>query len=77
MARSAEEPSPSKDWQPKDHGGAWSDDVDDEAVVAEAALGGRDGAAERWARSWRGVSFVSPVHEFCLVDDDVTPELAE
>ena len=32
--------------------------VDNEAVVAEAPLGGRDGVAQRWATTWRGGWFV-------------------
>ena len=47
MVRSAEELFGLR--QQEDHRGAWSAVVDKEAVVAEAALGGRDGAAQRWA----------------------------
>ena len=36
----------------RDHAGLAA--VDDEAVVAEAPLGGRDGVAQRWATTWQG-----------------------
>ena len=41
----------------RDHGG--HAEVDTEAVVAEAALGGRDGVAQRWATMWCSGSCVS------------------
>ena len=41
--------------------------VDDEAVVAEAALGGRDGAAQRWATTWRGGWFCDSSSCICLL----------
>ena len=48
-----------------DHAGLAT--VDDEAVVAEAALGGRDGAAQRWATTWRGGWFCDSSSCICLL----------
>ena len=56
--------SPSQRWQSlvrasrkSQHAGLEA--VDNEAVVAEAALGGRDGVAQHWATTWPGGWFVS------------------
>ena len=52
----------------RDHAGLAA--VDDEAVVAEAALGWRDGAAQRWVTMRRGGSFVSC---FLLLSSHISP----
>ena len=65
MVRSAEEPFAIEKWPPisrqqEDRDNAGLAAVDEEAVVTEAALGGRDGATQLWETAWRGGWFVSP-----------------
>ena len=48
-----------KSRQQEDHRGAWNADVDTETVVAEAPLGRRHVAAQRWATTRRGGWLVS------------------
>ena len=58
--RHREESSPKHEHQ-EDRRDGWEASENDKAVAAPAALGGRDGVAQRWATTQRGGWFVSLV----------------
>ena len=55
----------------RDHAGPAA--VDDEAVVAGAPLGGRDGVAQRWATVWCGSWFVTTTRQRPPCSPDLSP----